>query len=185
MSMSTSNGTDDPFGDEKYETPLNSAPPEAAEEKPVRGGPVISGKRLSFPPPRPFPAWASPDAQDRNDGVDEDIDYSDLDAVNKDLLRLRIRLNRVRRAMRQASREAVEAKLAYHRALRRALVQQSGGTAETRRATAELLCEDLEADMVMKLQVADEFVSVFRAVRDDVENAKTVAYNLRALINLV
>ena len=87
--------------------------------------------------------------------------------------------------MREAAREAVEAKLNYHRALRRALIQQSGGTAEMRRATAELLCEDLEAEMVMKQQVAEEFTSVFRSVRDDVENAKTVAYNLRALVNLV
>lgn len=172
---------DDPFGDSSADNSLEQTAPVSIG----RGGPVISGKRPSFPTPPPLPPWGSTEAQDRGDGVDEQIDYSDLDAVNRDLVRLRVRLNRARRGMRQAAREAVEAKLAYHRALRRALVQQSGGTAEMRKATAELMCEELEAEMVMKQQVADEFVSVFRSVRDDVENAKTVAYNIRALVNLV
>ena len=123
--------------------------------------------------------------QDHEDGADGQVDYSDLAAINRDLLRLRVRMNRARRAMRQASRDAVEAKLRYHRALRRALVQQSGGSAETRKAAAELMCEDLEADMVMCAQVADEYTTLFRSVRDDIENAKVVAYNLRALANLL
>lgn len=182
MSSSPFIAADDPFGDEGAGAPSESS---LAPVSSPRGGPVISGKRPSFPPPPSLPKWPVTDLQDSGDGVDEDIDYTDLDSVNKDLMRLRIRLNRVRRGMRQAARDAAEAKLTYQRAMRRALVQQSGGTAEMRRATAELLCEELEAEMVMRQQVADEFVSVFRSVRDDVENAKTVAYNLRALINLV
>lgn len=174
---------DDPFGD--------AGDPDVSQRgtentvRVSRGGPVISGKHPAFPAPRNLPSWADASPQDYGDGVDEQIDYTDLDSVNRDLTRLRVRLNRARRGMREAAREAVEAKLVYHRALRRALVQQSGGTAEMRRATAELLCEELEADMVMKQQVADEFTSVFRSVRDDIENTKTIAYNLRALVNLV
>ena len=99
-------------------------------------------------------------------------------------MRLRIRLNRIRRGMRDASRDAVEAKITYQRAFRRALVQQSGGSAESRKASAELLCEELEADMVMKQQVADEYQSLFRTVRDEVDNAKAVAFNLRSLMSI-
>jgi hypothetical protein len=148
------------------------------------GGPVFGGKRSEIPASRPLPAWEATDTQDWEDGADGSIDYSDLSALNKDLQRLRIRMSRIRREMRRAGREATEAKLNYHRALRRALVQQTGGSAESRKASAELLCEDLEADTVIKAQVADEYNTLFRSVRDDVENAKVVAYNLRALMSL-
>jgi len=44
------------------------------------------------------------------------------------------------------------------------------------------LCEELEADMAMKNQIAAEYETLFRSVRDDTENAKVVSYNLRALL---
>lgn len=156
-----------------------------AEAQVPRGGPVAGGRRAPIAKAAPLPRWADPSPQDDGDGADGDVDYSDLAALNRDLLRLRVRMNRIRRAMRDAARESVEAKLAYQRALRRALVQQSGGSAETRKAAAELMCEDLEAEMVMKAQVAEEYTTLFRSVRDDIENAKVVAYNLRALSNLM
>lgn len=172
---------DDPFA------PDAGAPADIAassEETVPRGGPVANGKRVVIPAPAPLPAWESPAAQDVGDGADGDVDYSDLESLNRDLQRLRVRMNRIRREMRRAGREALEAKLRYQRALRRALVQQTGGSAETRKAAAELQCEELEADMAMKQQVADEFNTLFRSVRDDIENAKVVSYNLRSLSSL-
>lgn len=145
----------------------------------------VSRVRPEVRPAEPLPSWPSAEGQDLADGVDEAPDYGDLEAINRDLLRLRVRMNRIRREMRAAGRRAVEAKLNYQRALRRALVQQSGGSAESRKAQAELLCEELETASIMAQQVADEYVTLFRAARDDVENAKTVAYNLRALANLI
>lgn len=173
--MSELESLDDPFGD---------VPNTAGEPLKIpRGGPASGGKHQNIPEPPPLPEWESTDIQDFGDGVDGNIDYSDLSLLNKDLLHLRIRMNKIRREMRRAGREAIEAKLKYQRSLRRALVQQTGGSAETRKAAAELQCEELEADMVIKAQVAEEFVTLFRAVRDDVENAKVAAYNLRALMN--
>lgn len=173
---------DNPFGDDLVPDAVEAL---GAEVIPPRGTPVSGGRRHPIPPATAFPAWPGVAEQDAGDGVEDPVDYADLEAVNRDLLRLRVQLNRVRRQMRQAGREAVEAKLVYQRAMRRALVQQSGGSAESRKASAELLCEDLEVAMVMAAQVADEYVSRFRAIRDDVENAKTVAYNLRALMNIM
>jgi len=171
VNVATPTIVDDPFGDQE-ETTIG------------RGGPVSGGRREKIVPPPPLPEWASPDSQDYRDGVDDEPDYGDLEAINKDLLHLRVRMNRIRREMRAAARRAVEAKLVYQRALRRALVAQSGGSAETRKAHAELQCENLEAEHVMAQQVSDEYSTLFRAARDDVENAKTVAYNLRALSQL-
>lgn len=167
---------DDPFATPATET--------AQEINIPRGGPIAGGKRTPVPSAPSLPAWDDPSEQDRGDGADGDIDYGDLASLNSDLLRLRIRMNRIRREMRRAAREATEAKLSYHRAFRRALVQQTGGSAESRKANAELQCEQLEAEMVMKQQVADEYNTLFRSVRDDVENAKVVAYNLRALMSM-
>ena len=137
------------------------------------GGVVAGGSRKPFPAARPLPEWPGTDVQDVRDAVDATPDYSDLAALNRDLLRLRVRMAQVRRAMREASRAAVE--------LRRALVQQSGGSAEMRKAAAELMCEDLEARAIIAEKSAEEFVTLYRSVRDDMENAKVVAYNLRVL----
>lgn len=162
------------------------APAEGPAETVVpRGGPVANGRREAIPPAPPLPRWEDPANQDRGDALDVEVDYSDLAALNRDLLRLRVQMSRVRRAMRTAGREAVEAKLEYQRALRRALVQQTGGSAETRKAAAELMCEELEARVTTLEKVADEYNTLFRSVRDDIENAKVVAYNLRVLGNLI
>lgn len=184
------NGKDDPFSEDPFApaTPDNdevfSAPEEA---KSIKGQVVSDGRRTPIPPAKPLPDWSDSTSQDRGDGTDGEnpegsIDYKDIETLNQDLLRLRVRQNNVRQAMRKATREAVVAKLVYSRAFRRALVQQTGGSAETRKATAELLCEELEADMVMKAQISEEYSTLFRSVRDDTENAKVVSYNLRALL---
>lgn len=173
---------DDPFGDSSS---LLAAEEEKTVVKPSRvSKPVIDGKPIVIGPANPLPVWGDTELQDAGD-LQGEVDYQDLESVNRDLTRLRIRLHRVRRGMRVAAREAVEAKLVYHRALRRALVQQTGGSAEMRKASAELLCEDLEADMVIKQQIVEEYSSLFRAIRDDIENAKTIAFNLRSLMNVV
>jgi hypothetical protein len=173
------NQNEDPFatGSDKEDSA------QGAGTKIPAGGPVFGGKRSEIPASKPLPAWEPTEAQDWGDDADS-IDYSDLSSLNKDLQKLRIRMSRIRREMRRAGREATEAKLNYHRSLRRALVQQTGGSAESRKASAELLCEDLEAETVIKAQVADEYNTLFRSVRDDVENAKVVAYNLRAIMNM-
>lgn len=174
---------DDPFGDSSSLLEVEEQKPSTVKPSRV-SKPVIDGKPIVIGPPNPLPAWGDTDVQDSGD-LQGEVDYQDLDSVNRDLTRLRIRLHRVRRGMRAAAREAVEAKLVYNRALRRALVQQTGGSAEMRKASAELLCEDLEADMVIKQQVVEEYSSLFRAIRDDIENAKTIAFNLRSLMNIV
>lgn len=156
-------------------------------KKAPRGTPVSGGKRADIKPSGVLPAWGDSSNQDLGDGLNDSdqLSYTDLETLNKDLLHLRIRMNRIRREMRSAGRAAVEAKMRYQRAFRRALIQQSGGSAEMRKASAELECEDLEADMVMKQQVSDEYTTLFRAARDDVENVKTVAFNLRALSQII
>lgn len=183
--MSVNETPDDPFGEAVTPSATPSAPAAEAPITAPRGGVVSSGGRNPIRAAPPLPEWESPDVQDRGDGADGEVDYTDLAALNRDLNKQRVRMSRIRREMRRAGREAVEAKINYGRAVRRALVQQTGGSAESRKAMAELLCEDLEADSVTRAQVADEFSTLFRNIRDDIENAKVVAYNLRAIANVM
>lgn len=151
------------------------------------GGPTSGGKRVPIPPRKPFPRWnttINTPLQDEYDFTDTDPDFTDLDEVNRDLQKLRAILNKARRYHREAERAAIEAQIAYKSALRRALVQQTGGSAETRKAKAELDCEELEVDYVVKNQVVNEWASRMRNIRDDIDNTKTVAYNLRTLTGL-
>lgn len=150
-----------------------------------RGGPVAGGKRAPIEPAGPLPAWPA-DAADADYGLlDDDVSFSDLESVNRDLVRLRVRMNRVRGAMKGAQRDAAHAKLRYQRELRRALIRQSGGSAESRKAAAELLTEELEADYVMRQQVADEYSTLFRSIRDEMEASKVIAYNVRTLSSII
>lgn len=149
-----------------------------------RGGVVSGGKRTPFPAAPPMPTWPDQSYQDEFDGADGQIDYSDLAASNRDLMRQRVRLAKARRALREANRTSAEAKLKYGREMRRALIQQSGGSAESRRAAAEIACEAFENDMVVASAVAADAETYFRSVRDDIDAAKVVAYNLRAIQQL-
>ncbi len=180
---------DDPFGDQTPTTVVPSTLPAApAEDQPINlpaGSPIAGGRREPILPPAKLPEWSDPYEQDLDDSAETGPDYSDLMGVNRDLNQLRIRMSRVRRQMRKAGREAITAKLNYQRKFRRALIQQTGGTAESRKAAAEIAVEEIEADMVMKQQVADEYNTLFRSVRDDIENAKVVAYNLRAIQSIM
>ena len=47
---------------------------------------------------------------------------------------------------------------------------------------AELLVEDYEIEMIIKAQVASEWEMRWRSIRDDIENTKVVAYNMRNLM---
>lgn len=174
---------DDPFALDESEVAVAPEAKASSDTTIPRGGPIADGRRADIPAAKPMPEWPDGSVQDVGDGADGDedgeLDYTDLATLNKDLLHLRVRRGKVRRVKRDNDRNAVAAKVAYNRAMRRALVRLTGGSAESRKANAELLCEDLEVDMIMKAQIADEYSTLFKAIRDDEENVKVVSYNLR------
>lgn len=156
---------------------------------PPAGGPVSGGVRVPVSGEGAVVEWEHvADATARQDAgervTEDDIPSDDLDSVNKDLVGLRVRMAHARRGQRDASRRFVDAKVRYERAYRRALIKQSGGNVESRRAHAEIECEDLESEYLVAQQVLKEFDATVRNVRDDIENAKTVAYNLRTLMSI-
>lgn len=128
------------------------------------------------------PAW--PFEQDADRYVPAEIDATDLSVINREMNRCRARLFHVSQSQRHAQRDFVEADLAYHRQMRRALVQVSGSTAEVRKAIAEMECEPFENDVVVKRQLVEELRKRSQDVRDDLKAVEILSHNARAQMDL-
>lgn len=145
-------------------------------------GVAIAGRQptvSAVPPPPQFPEV------DPLQGYEPtEFDASDLRLINTELNRCRIRLFRISTAQRRAQRELREAELTYSRNMRRALIQTSGGTAETRRAVAEMECEPFEDRVAVAQQVVEELRKRAQDVRDDLKAVENLSHNARAQMNI-
>jgi hypothetical protein len=167
--------------------PTDAAPPaEGGEEgKAARSRGLASGGRTAdIPPMPPAPAWDQAAGPNDDYLPAETADYTDLSQVNLDINRARRRLFQVSAALRIASREAIEAEVTYRRHMRRALVSLSGGSAEGRKAMAEMQCEEYENAMVVTAQVVEELKKRSTDARDDLKAAENIAHNVRAQMDV-
>lgn len=154
-----------------------------ANESQERARGVAVGGRVATVAPMPSaPQWPSTVGSEYV--PDEELDASDLGEINRELNRCRARLFRVSESLKHAQRELRDAELLYSRQMRRALVKTTGGTAETRRAVAEMECEPFENDMVVKQQVVEELRKRALDVRDDLKAVENLSHNARAQMNL-
>lgn len=115
---------------------------------------------------------------------DSEIDYTDLNAVNRELVSLRIRLHRIRIELKTAEREAVKTRYAYEAKKKRTLISLSGGSAPEREAMAELMCEEEYTAMLVANNVAKEIQSHSRDLRTELETLREISNNLRRIIDL-
>jgi hypothetical protein len=146
---------------------------------------IASGGAPVSVPDRPGqPVWPGGESADEQYVPDEAFDASDLHLVNRELNRCRARLFRVSGALRAAQRAAAEADLQYRRELRRALVTVSGGTAESRKAVAELQCEPFENEQVIAQQVVEEWKKRAMDARDDLKAVENLSHNVRAQMDI-
>lgn len=162
--------------DEREQSDVSAAKPTMAQ----------GGRRTSVQPAAPkapvFPgASTHPDAEYV---PDEEFDSSDLALVNRELNRARARLFRVSQALRDAQRDEALADIAYRRGIRRELVSLSGGSAESRKALAELACEGAEDVLVVSRQVADEWKKRAMDARDDLKAIENLSHNVRAQMDV-
>ena len=147
-------------------------------------GVASGGKQVELPANLPSaPHWPGSGGPEDEYVPDEEFDASDLMNVNREINRARARLFRVSASMRGAQRKCAEADLLYRRQLRRALVQVSGGSAEIRKAVAELQCEPHENALIVAVQVADEYKKRAMDVRDDLKALENLSHNVRAQMN--
>lgn len=116
---------------------------------------------------------------------DESVDYSDLSSVNKELTKLLIRFNRIRKEMRSAEREAARLRWDYEGKKKRILIGLSGGTEKTREAAAELMCEEEYSLYLVASAVAKEIAQHNRDLRAELDLLKEVSNNLRRIVDLM
>lgn len=134
----------------------------------------------SLPETPPMPRWPERVTADEDYVPDAEVDFAELSEINRMLNRCRARMFRTSAALKAAQRSYGEAQIAYDRAMRRHMVTLSGGTEASRRAMAEILCEDLENDVIVMRQVVEECKKRSLDVRDDLKAVENLAHNARA-----
>lgn len=130
--------------------------------------------------PAPLPNWPAPRGDEDVYVPEEEFDISDLSEINRQLMRAKSRLFRVSGHQKGAQRALIDAQLTYRRAFRRSLIMQTGGSAEARKAMAEVMCEDFENAMVVAEQVVEEWKKRAQDCRDDLKAIENLAHNVRA-----
>lgn len=160
--------------------------PKAAEKPAPKKNTMASNGRPvggELPEPSGFPSWPQ-DPRDEAYLPDEEIDFSDLSELNREINKARARSFRVKGSVADARKEETEAEDAYRKAYNRALVGLSGGSAETRKALAEINTEDLYSRVLVSQTVVKQLINLSYAVSRDLDVLKTISDNLRKQLSL-
>jgi hypothetical protein len=115
----------------------------------------------------------------------EDVDFEDLLSVNRAINQARGRLFRVNRELAIAAEAASAAELAYSSQFNRELVGMSGGSAETRKAAAEVNCEDRYSEMVVARRFEERLKRLSQTVRADLDALQNISHNVRAQLDVL
>ena len=113
---------------------------------------------------------------------EETFDYTDLNMLNKELLKAMRRLFEVSQALKTEQRLLAEAELTYREHMRRTMVKVSGGSAEIRKALAELDCEQYENAVWLRTQTVEEMKKRSMDCRDHLKGLENLSHNVRAQI---
>lgn len=157
------------------------------EKKPPaqRGaGMAAGGAPIDIPAPPQRPGWPGALSPDEDYIPDEEFDATDLMEVNRELNRARARIFRCSQVLKRVQRAQAEAQVDYDRSMRRALVSISGGTSESRRAMAEIKCEEFENRVVIGKQVVEEWKKRCTDARDDLKAVENISHNVRAQLDI-
>lgn len=128
-----------------------------------------------------FKAWDSTRIYDYENEI---LDYESLEDLNRTINQARIALFKTTDSISRYEREEREAKLQYERAHRRELLRSTAKTADERRARADLMCEDLENDWLIKAQIKDELVRLSHTIRQELQALQGLGNNLRQQIKM-
>lgn len=182
---------DEPQQDSNSTAPQKEEPkPDKVKEEPTkstgrRATMAMGGKPLTneIPASNGFPEWPE-SIPDEHYVPSDEIDFTDLHELNRELLRARSRSFRIKNAIINARRNETEANSEYRRAYNRALVGISGGSAETRKAMAEIATEELYSQVLVTEGVVKELVNLSYTASRDLDTLKTISDNLRKQLSL-
>lgn len=158
--------------------------PEAAQKRGRTPTPVASeGKRVNAAdtPPKPLRFPAEPTTYIPQ----EDIDYTDISQLNKDINRVRSALFHSTRELSRAEAREAQAKHLYKSNLNREIIKLSGGSERQRVAIAEIAVEDYYSDFLVAERVRVACENNLRAVRADLSALESLGHNLRAQMQVM
>lgn len=140
---------------------------------------AMNGKSVgaNLPEDPGFPSWPTPSEDELY--VPEEIDFTDLSNLNREINRARSRSFRVKNQLGFARQHETEVAERYRRAYNRALVSVSGSSAEQRKAFAEIGVEGLYSEVLIAQGVVKELTNLSYAVSKDLDVLKTISDNLR------
>lgn len=147
-----------------------------------RRGVAFAGRHVDVPAVPAMPRWRPPTGPDATYTPDEDWEPGDLSAVNREINRCKARLFRVSRELGRAEDALAEAELVYDRHFRRALIAASGGSAEIRKAVAELQCEEFEDARAVARRSVEHWKRLVVAVREELDAVENQSHNVRTAV---
>lgn len=161
--------------------PEKEAKPKTTKTATSKGGASMAfrGQAITIDYNAPaFPSWGTPYEDDFVPY--QGSDYRELVQINRDLIRNVEESYRVKHLLNKARRDETEKKENYRREYNRALVGLSGSTAETRKAAAEIKCEELYSEVLMASAIVEELKNNSYTIKTSIEVLNTLSNNLRA-----
>ena len=115
---------------------------------------------------------------------DPDVDFSDLENINREIVQLRIRIHQVRNDFKKAKRTATHLKFVYEQEKKRTWIQLSGGDAKLREAVSEVMTEELYSEWLVANTVMEELNELSRVLRTELDALKELSNNQRKQIDI-
>lgn len=158
---------------------------EAAREKAQKAKVALGGRFVDTEEllkEKPLPSWPQPTADDEY--IPEEVDYYDLRTLNRQINASRTLSFRTKNRLADARIHEAETGERYRRAYNKQMVALSGGTAEQRKAIAEVSTEDLYSEFIVAQTVVKNLTSLSYAVSKDLDTLKSLSDNMRKQMSL-
>ena len=106
-------------------------------------------------------------------------DYSSFEKLDVAMSAARRGLFKLTDQINKYEREALAAKKLYDRTVRREYLASVGKTDSERKTRAELKCEALENEWLVKDQLKEELVRASYTLKKEIDTLQVIAHNLR------
>lgn len=126
-------------------------------------------------------SWSSSQLYDYEDIVS---DYESIEELNSAINSARKALFNINDKINGAERQERLSKTKYEREHRRAYLGSNEKTESARKARADLLCEELENNVIVYEQVRGELVRMSNAIRLELQTLQALGNNIRQQLKM-
>lgn len=119
------------------------------------------------------------------DYVEHIVDYDDLEKLGNAINKARLGLFIVTDKINEFDRKMLLAKTEYEREYRRRYLTSNAKTEMQRKIRAELMCEDLENNLLTFTQAKAELTRQANLLRVELETLNTISNNIRQQMKMV